>query len=89
MAVDIAEIELTDEQKRRIAAIAERTGRPWREVLDEQLASSSRAVVARCFWSNDRYIEDREKRRAHFREWLSQQTSHNPDFDDSRESIYD
>ena len=30
-----------------------------------------------------------EQRRARFHAWLKKQTSHNPNFDDSRESIYD
>jgi hypothetical protein len=89
MAIDIREIELTDEQRRRIAALAEETGRPWRELLDEQLAGPTEAV--RTMPSSphkDRYIEDYDKWKAYFHEWLSKQTSHNPNFDDSRESIY-
>lgn len=41
------------------------------------------------YWSyKDPYIEDSEERRAHFEAFLAQQTSHNPNVDDSRESIY-
>jgi hypothetical protein len=29
MAIDFREIELTEEQKRRIAELAEQAGRPW------------------------------------------------------------
>jgi hypothetical protein len=83
MAIDIQEIELTEEQKRRIAELAEETGRPWKEILDEQLAeATSDGTYA------DRYIEDPVKRREYFHKWLARQTSHNPNFDDSRESIY-
>jgi hypothetical protein len=88
MAIDIREIELTDEQKRRIAELAEESGRPWREILDEELgvAASNRM---KPYWNyEDRYIEDPEKWRSYFDEWLSRQTSHNPNFDDSRDSIY-
>ncbi len=89
MAVDIREIELTEEQKRRVAELAEQTGRVWREVLDEQLAGPREAAPTKAPWSyKDRYIEDYDKWKAYFDEWLSRQTSHNPNFDDSRESIY-
>jgi hypothetical protein len=36
----------------------------------------------------DPYIRDPQKRADYFRNWIAQQTSHNPRFDDSRESIY-
>jgi hypothetical protein len=86
MAIDIREIELTDEQKRRIAEIAEKTGQSWKEVLDEQLAE---VASMEPYWSyNDRYIEDRENWRAYFREWIARRKSYNPNFDDSRDSIY-
>ena len=90
MAIDLREIELTEEQKRRIAELAEQSGRPWSEVLDEQLAASHEAAKTKSYWSyKDRYIEDYEKWHAFFREWLSRRKSYNPNFDDSRESIYD
>jgi hypothetical protein len=38
MAIDPAQIELTDQQKERLAAIAERAGRPYSELLDEWLS---------------------------------------------------
>jgi hypothetical protein len=86
MAIDIREIELTEEQKRRIAEIAEQSGQSWKEVLDEQLADAARLLP---YWSyKDRYIEDREKWRAYFREWVARRKSYNPNFDDSRDSIY-
>jgi hypothetical protein len=89
MAIDFREIELTEEQKRRIAELAEQFGRPWREVLDEQLSASVDVVRVKPYKPyKDRYIEDPEKWQAYFREWISKQTSHNPNFDDSRESIY-
>lgn len=37
MSVDPAQIELTDEQKRRVAELAERTGLPWADILSEAL----------------------------------------------------
>jgi hypothetical protein len=89
MAVDIREIQLTDEQKRRIAEIAEQTGCTWQEVVNEQLATSDVPTKLKPYWSyKDRYIEDYDKWQVYFREWLSKQTSRNPNFDDSRESIY-
>jgi hypothetical protein len=88
MAIDIQEIELTEEQKRRIAELAEETGRSWKEILDEQLAVATSDGM-KLYWSYaDRYIEDPVKRREYFHKWLARQTSHNPNFDDSRESIY-
>ncbi len=87
MAIDIREIDLTDDQKRRIAELAEETGRPWKVVLDEQLGATTDGM--KLYGANkDPYIEDPKKWREYFREWLAQQTSHNPNFDDSRESIY-
>ncbi len=89
MPVDIHEITLNDEQKRRIAQIAEQSGRPWPEVLDEQL-SVPQPIAGGAEWPlKDRYIEDYDQWRTYFQEWISKQTSHNPNFDDSRESIYD
>ncbi len=89
MAIDIREINLTDDQRRRIAELAEATGRSWNDVVNEQLASASDAERLKPYWSfKDHYIEDPEKWRAYFRDWLARQTSHNPNFDDSRESIY-
>ena len=79
-------IELTDEQKRHIAELAEQTCRPWRELLDEQLALNDATAP---YWSyKDRYIEVPEKWRAYFRDWIARRKSYNPNFDDSRESIY-
>ncbi len=61
-------------------------GRSWREVLDEQLALDD---VSEEYWNyKDRYIENPVKWREYFDNWLARQTSHNPNFDDSRESIY-
>jgi hypothetical protein len=89
MSVDIREICLSDEQKHRIAEVAEKTGRPWREVLRDELATLADLNASEHFLSyKDLYICDPQKRRAYFREWVAQQTSHNPHFDDSRESIY-
>lgn len=89
MAIDIREISLSDEQKRRIAEVSEQTGEPWREVLDKKLGSEKPAGDAEPDARyNDRFIEDREKWLAYFRDWVAKQTSHNPNFDDSRESIY-
>ena len=41
MAVDFREIQLSDEQKQRVAELAEQTGKPWREIVDERLSSSN------------------------------------------------
>ena len=41
MTIDPAQIELTPEQKERLAALAERTGRPYADIVDEWLASVS------------------------------------------------
>ncbi len=89
MAIDIREIELTEEQKQRLAELAERTGQSWKEVLDQQLATSGDVSRMEPYWSyKDRYIRDREKRIAYFREWVARRKSYNPNFDDSRDSIY-
>ncbi len=89
MATDIREIELTDEQKRRIAELAERSGQSWSEVLDERLGPAEGERVANTHWAlKDRYIEDLEKWREYFDVWLTRRKSYNPNFDDSRESIY-
>jgi hypothetical protein len=90
MAIDIREIELTVEQKRRIAELAEQTGQPWNKVVDQQLAASEETANTKPYWSfKDRYIDDYDKWHAYFQEWLSRRKSYNPNFDDSRESIYD
>jgi hypothetical protein len=89
MAVDIREIELTDEQKRRVAQIAELSGRPWRDVLDDVLDLPGDIERMKPSWTyKDRYIEDYDQWRAYFEQWLSRRRSYNPNFDDSRESIY-
>jgi hypothetical protein len=89
MAIDIREIELTEEQKRRIAELAEQTGQSWKELLEEQLDALVDAARTKPYWSyKDRYIRDPDKRLAYFREWLSRRKSYNPNFDDSRDSIY-
>jgi hypothetical protein len=89
MAIDIREIELSEEQKHRIAKLAEQSGRSWKEVLDEQLEAAGETIQMEPHLEyKDRYIRDREKRIAYFREWASRRKSYNPDFDDSRDSIY-
>ena len=89
MAIDIREISLTEEQKRRIVKIAEQTGRPWRKVIDEQLAVPAAIGIEEDDLSDDdRYIKDKDQRVAYFRQWVAQLKSHNPNFDDSRDSIY-
>jgi hypothetical protein len=89
MAIDFREISLTDEQKRRIAELAERSGQPWNKVLEQELAVATDAFGGQHYRSyRDKYIHDREKRITYFREWVSRRKSYNPGFDDSRESIY-
>ena len=39
MATNAQEIQLTDEQRRTLAELAERTGRPWYEVLSDAIRS--------------------------------------------------
>jgi hypothetical protein len=86
MAIDIREISLTDEQKRRVAELAEETGRSWREVLEEEFVLND---ASRTYWTyKDRYIEDPQKWREYSEDWLSRRKSYNPNFDDSRENIY-
>ena len=41
MAIDPAQIELTPEQKERLAALAERTGRPYADIVDDWLSNVS------------------------------------------------
>jgi hypothetical protein len=88
MSIDFREIELTHEQKRRVAELAERTGRPWREVLDQHLSIQPDVATGEDISYQDPYINDPHERIAYFQEWIAKQTSHNPNFDDSRESIY-
>lgn len=87
MAVDFREIELTEAQRRRVAELAEESGRPWREILDESLGTE---INGRKFMlsTEDTYIKNFDEWREFFHAFLAQQTSHNPNFDDSRESIY-
>ena len=42
MAIDPAEITLNDSQRKRLAEMAERTGRPWSELLNEALHKIAR-----------------------------------------------
>ena len=89
MSIDIREIELTEDQKRRIAELAEETGQSWREVIDQQLKISVDSADTRHFGTcSDKYIRDPQKRLEYFRKWVAQRKSYNPNFDDSRESIY-
>lgn len=89
MATDIREIQLTDEQKRRIAEIAERSGQSWSDILNEQLTLTDESAATEAYWTfRDTYIRDPQKRAEYFREWAAKRTSRNPDFDDSRECIY-
>lgn len=89
MAIDFREIQLSDEQKRRVAQLAEQTGRPWREIVDEGLASlTGVAENGEAEMVADSYIEDPTARAAYFEAWLKRQRSRNPNVDDSRESIY-
>lgn len=85
MAIDIREIQLTDEQKRRIARIAEESGKSWSAVIEEQFELPSH-TGSELF--PDRYIEDSSRWREFFDAWIAEQKSYNPNFDDSRESIY-
>jgi hypothetical protein len=87
MAIDIREISLTEEQQRRIAELAEQSGRPWREVLDEQIEHHARVHESKTLVSG-RYIEDCNEWLEYFNAWLARRKSYNPNFDDSRESIY-
>lgn len=87
MAIDFHEIELTEEQKRWLAELAEETGRPWRDILDESLGTESNGKKS-ILPTEDPYINNPDEWREYFGVFLAQQTSHNPNFDDSRESIY-
>jgi hypothetical protein len=42
MAIDPAEIKLDESQRKRLAEMAERTGRPWSELLNEALGKIAR-----------------------------------------------
>ena len=42
MAIDPAEITLNESQRKRLAEMAERTGRPWSELLNEALRKMAR-----------------------------------------------
>jgi hypothetical protein len=89
MSIDFREIELTEDQKRRVAELAEESGKSWSTVIDEQLEIPIDSAGAKRFVAfQDKYIRDPKKRLAYFREWVARRKSYNPNFDDSRESIY-
>jgi predicted transcriptional regulator len=89
MGVDTKDIELSSEQKERLAELAERTGRSWSDVFDycirhDALSSDAQALQE----ETGGYIEDPKLWQAQFDDWMSRQRSRNPNVDDSRESIY-
>lgn len=89
MSIDTRQIELSEAQKRRLAAFAERTGWTWNEAFDyavEQAEAASAPAVPNV---NDTPSETAEAWAQRFERWISRQTSHNPNVDDSRESIYE
>jgi hypothetical protein len=92
MSTDFHQIQLTDEQKLWVAQLAEQTGKPWTEVLDERLAPAAAHIENGNGMpeekADDLYIEDCDAWLAHFRDWMNRQQSRNPQVDDSRESIY-
>ena len=89
MATDLREIQLSEDQKRRIAKLAEQTGKSWKEIVDEGLASLAEiADNGEVEMIAESYIKDPTARAAYFEAWLRRQRSRNPNVDDSRESIY-
>jgi hypothetical protein len=88
MSTDFHQIQLTDQQKMWVAQVADQTGKPWTEVLEERLLPDSPLENGAITGDDHAYIQDREKWLAHFRDWVGRQRSRNPDVDDSRDSIY-
>jgi len=89
MSVDAKEIELTLEQKERLAELAERTGQSWSDVFDHCIRHN--ALLPNPHVVQDEtggYTEDPKLWLTRFDEWMSRQRSRNPDVDDSRESVY-
>jgi hypothetical protein len=86
MATDLKQIDLTEEQKRRVAELATQLGLPWPQVLEKCLSQPLEPSAAENF--NEGYLEDDVSWFAHFNQWMNRQTSHNPLVDDSRASIY-
>ena len=46
MAIDISQIQLTDAERRFVAEVAERTGKPWAEVLKDALRQYAETVAS-------------------------------------------
>jgi hypothetical protein len=89
MAVNVIEIQLTDEQKQRIARLAEQLGKPWTEVLEERLSSQTEPPENGTAVREDgSRLKDINGWLIRFDNWMSQCRSYNPNVDDSRESIY-
>lgn len=91
MSININEIQLTAEQKKLVAQLAEQTGKSWNEVLEDGLAAaagSGENGTAEAAGQDDSYIDDIDAWLAHFNDWMSRQRTRNPNVDDSRESIY-
>lgn len=86
MATDLKQIDLTEEQKRRVAELATQLGVPWPQVLEKCLAQPLEPAAVENF--DEGYLEDDTSWFPHFNQWMNRQTTHNPLVDDSRDSIY-
>jgi hypothetical protein len=54
MATDFTQIQLTDAERRLVYELAERTGKPWTNVLNEALSQYRQKVVAPVLDSSSR-----------------------------------
>jgi len=98
MASDPTQIELTAEQKQRVAAMADRQGKGYVEVIDELLAETS-PFDAQQAGSNGEPVSrqvEQETGLLPAEEWVAEFTRiidlysvNVPNVDDSRESIYE
>ncbi len=89
MDKDTDRIELSMEQKQRVAELAQRTGWSWSDVLDYCIQHN--ALVPNTHTPREEaggYIEDPALWQAHFNDWMSRQRPRNPNVDDSRENSY-
>ena len=89
MGVDFEQIKLTQEQKERLAKLAEQSGQSWSDVFDQCVQQGVTSLGAETSQDGTgAYIEDPVRWQTWFGQWLNRQRSRNPNVDDSRESIY-
>ena len=80
------QVKLSPEREAAIENAAAATGLDISEYIWESVQAR---LTARVGAHDSGDARTREQRKAAYREFIQQQTSHNPQVDDSRESIYD